>query len=141
MIDSSYYKYQQPVGAIITFENLNAAKIVSDQINDKDTLDLLNHPLKMQKVQEPSDIIWENQHISYFKLFIQSIKFSLIIFVLLLTLGYIIFIAKQTGRNRQYMFPKTKAGCMDLSEEYNEYPVAFRKIALHEFRFVEPDFH
>lgn len=89
----------------------------------------------MKPASEPTDIIWENRHITIFEKFQRSIIVTVLCGVLLLISFFLIFSAQKNAMALKNKYPKQN--CKDFTKEYEHRENIWEKEAIMEFMVNE----
>lgn len=127
--DKNLDKMMRPVSVYITFENKKAAMVVQSLGKDEKAGNLFDHKLRIKKVYEPTDIIWENQEVSYSDRFKQVVKITIYVTVVLLTVSHFIYQAKMSSQNRLYLYPSAPQECHPIYHEFKNDRGIFEQLA------------
>ena len=88
----------------------------------------MNEPLSFEEAPEPTNIIWENRHISYWNQFIRQIIVIIIIGVILLLAVVIFFFLKKIAIANQEKYPPSR-DCVSISALFKDKPSDYKKYA------------
>ena len=99
---NQYERLTVPVSAFITFESDNG-KLCA--LKNRSTKVVLGQPLKFIDASEPTDIIWENRHLTSWDYTKNQTIAAVIIFVLLLGSFIIVFLVAQFSSKVSSTYP------------------------------------
>jgi hypothetical protein len=109
-------KLQTPVSVFATFEEEEGYQRALVYNNPVPQMLLLGKQLEIQEASEPTDIIWENRHISPGTRRCKMMLVFLMIFLLLCVSAGIIYFCTNTSNKLKYKYPA--ADCFQLEKEY-----------------------
>jgi len=131
--DQQYPKLTRPVSAFMTFENEESFRRAIEYGANEDNIELyaeryqplvqekwwndVNARIDIKQASEPSDIIWENRHVTDWDRIKRAIWTGIVIFLALGLSFIVVFIAKQYSYRMMTKYPE-----VDCTPYYQNYP-------------------
>lgn len=117
LINEEFEKLTEPVGAFIIFEEEDGIIIALEESKNNPDAKLLGQKMNFKPATEPTNIIWENRHITVIQVYLRLIFVTVVSGILLAISFYAIYLTQVMAIKSDSTFPPT-TDCTSISDNY-----------------------
>jgi len=117
LINDEFDKLTEPVSAFIIFEEEDGVIVALEESETNEDAQIMGQRMKFKPATEPTNIIWENRHITVIQMYLRLIFVTIISGILLALSFWAIFLTQVKAINADSTFPPT-TDCAAIETNY-----------------------